>query len=513
LTTTGDDADLDGPGRHDAAAAEEHYLGNLLEYANRPGTDPAWFVAAVADLRAEHFQRPANREIFTAVCDLWNTDPALVTPGAVYVALEDRAKTARPPAAAAFGVGVGDLTRIREAATTPGMTGHFAAKIRSRHLEQERDRTLETMIGAPAWQQQELCARLGDVLAQLSGATATADAVADPVVDGEQFLYSDDPETPSVWGEKGGLSLWADGESLMLAGPPGTGKSTLAHLLVFARLGLVGEVLGYPVADDGGKVLYLAMDRPRQLRRAMRRLARPDFHHRAVLRGRLVVHRGPLPVDVTKPENARYLLDLATEHGATTVVVDSLKDVLPSASDEVGAGGYNAARQHCLAAGVEWLEIHHNRKAGGDNKEPDKLDDIYGNRQITAGAGSVLSLFGEAGDAVVRLKHLKSPGEGLLPMFVRLDTEAGTLEPYERVELPDLLARAGGQGVTPAAAAEALFNTRNPSKAQKEGVRTRLKRMVERGEAEECFNHVDHLTAYRLPEPPGPHLEAVPEAV
>jgi putative hemolysin len=45
------------------------------------------------------------------------------------------------------------------------------------------------------------------------------------------------------------------------------------------------------------------------------------------------------------------------------VVIDSLKDVLPDPSDEKRAGLYNRARQFCLAAGVEWIELHHNRKS------------------------------------------------------------------------------------------------------------------------------------------------------
>jgi hypothetical protein len=237
-------------------------------------------------------------------------------------------------------------------------------------------------------------------------------------MDGETFLRMAMVTSPPIWGSQAmDIHLWEPGESLMIVGPPGVGKSTLAHLLVWARLGLVDEVIDWTVEPSEAKVLYLAMDRPAQIGRAMSRLVRPEQW--LVLKDRLVVRMGPLPVDIT--QEITWIRDKAQELGADLVVIDSIKDVLPKASDEERAGLYNMARQACLSVGIDWMELHHNRKAGVGNKEPDTLEDVYGARWLTAGAGSVISLHGESGASVVSMKQLKTPAGEL-----RIHSPAGT---------------------------------------------------------------------------------------
>lgn len=275
------------------------------------------------------------------------------------------------------------------------------------------------------------------------------------IVDAEEFLYGDADDPEPLWGDADSTG-WAEGESLMVFGPPGVGKSTLAHLLMLGRLGLVSEVLGMPVRDDGGNVLYIAADRPKQIQRAMRRLATHDRRH--LLKGRLVVHYGPLPVEVTVDKN--WLADLAVEHGATTIVVDSVKDLCQDPSDGLLANGYNLARQEALARGVEWLELHHNRKGTDGNKVPNKLDDVYGNRWLTAGAGSVVCVWGEAGDRIVDLTQLKTPAGMILPTKVEIGFTAGTMTLAGRSDgAPthrDALRRGPADGMTVGAVAAAL---------------------------------------------------------
>lgn len=317
------------------------------------------------------------------------------------------------------------------------------------------------------------------VLQLLDEARQQAD---DESQDGWDFLASDDVDEPPIWGHEKGAALWSSGESLMIVGPPGAGKSTLAHLVVFARLGLLAEVVGHDVVDDGGKVLYLAMDRPKQIQRAMRRLVRPE--HETTLRTRLVVHRGPLPFSVTEGAGQTRIRDWARSIGATTVVVDSIKDVLPDASAEESAGNYNLARQSCLAAGIEWIELHHNRKANGTNKEPNTLEDVYGARWITAGAGSVISLWqDEPGSPLVSLRHIRAAGEKLFDTPMVLDPVAGTLEARATATLEDHLKQVGKHGTTVAAAAEAIHGLK-VKPGQVEAVRNKLKRMKDNGKVE-----------------------------
>ncbi|MEV4286445.1 AAA family ATPase [Nonomuraea bangladeshensis] len=298
---------------------------------------------------------------------------------------------------------------------------------------------------------------------------------------GGSWLCSETEELAPLWGTSE-TPLWMAEESLMFTGPPGVGKSTLTHMIVFGRMGIIPTVLGYPVTDDGGKVLYLAMDRPGQLRRAMRRLVTDPEKQRVILDERLVVWTGPLPVDITRQENRRFIVNWMKEIGATTVVIDSLKDIIPNASDEEKAGGYNRSRQEVLAEGFSWLEIHHNRKNGGavGTKPPDTLDDVYGSRWITAGAGSVMSLFGQSTDIVVRLSHLKAPGEPLTPMNVEIDRRSGLVTPYENVNAMSVLLRAGQNGVTANDLAQIIYETQKPTKSNVASARKMLDRLCER---------------------------------
>lgn len=316
-------------------------------------------------------------------------------------------------------------------------------------------------------------------------AEVIADTESAPVglIDGLSFLAPDEPDEPPLWGHEDVAALWSSGESLFIVGPPGAGKSTLAHLVVFGRLGLLPDVFGFPVTDDGRKVLYLAMDRPKQIQRAMRRLLRPE--HRDALTERLLFHKGPLPVSLTSSDEHRdYLRDLALKYGAGAIVVDSIKDVLPDASDEKSAGRYNSARQSALAAGVEWIELHHNRKANGTNKAPNTLEDVYGSRWLTAGAGSVISLWqDEPGSPVISLSHLRASGEKWRDTTLILDPEAGTLT-TEAQETLEEFARRNPKGFTVMQATAALHP--KGTKGKTESVRLKVKRLAAKGVLELC---------------------------
>lgn len=316
-------------------------------------------------------------------------------------------------------------------------------------------------------------ARASEYAKQVLAAERAANKASsvDRIVDGSDFLFGDDSTEATVWGSVD-TPIWASGESLMIFGPPGLGKSTLSHLLVFARLGLIPSVLNMPVHDDGGNVFYIAADRPKQIRRAMKRLALPE--HLDTLKKRLIVHRGPLPVDICQTKN--WLADEAERHGATTVVIDSIKDVCSKPSGDDEANGYNTARQELIARNIELIENHHNRKAGGDNRAPNTVDDVFGSRWLTGGAGSILCLWGQPGDTVAKFIHLRGPGELHLPMDVLLDKERGQITPYDHLDLDDLVRMAGINGITVQELAGRLNGTEEPSKSQIESVRTRLKR-------------------------------------
>ncbi|MGW1074975.1 DnaB-like helicase N-terminal domain-containing protein [Streptomyces sp. NPDC002537] len=159
------------------------------------------------------------------------------------------------------------------------------------------------------------------------------------LVDGWRFVTETGADKEPLWGTRE-KTAWASGESLMIVGAPGVGKTTLAHQVVLARIGLQGTVLDMPVAPSK-RVLYLAMDRPQQIAKAMVRRIGP--HDEAILRDRLVVWQGPLPTSLDREPD--LLADLAAAHQADTIVIDSLKDAVSTLVDDALAVAFNNARQ------------------------------------------------------------------------------------------------------------------------------------------------------------------------
>lgn len=292
---------------------------------------------------------------------------------------------------------------------------------------------------------------------------------------GGAFILDIPDAVPAVWG-KGESVLWAEGEALTICGAPGVGKTTLTGQVLRARL-IGGEVLGLPVQPTSSRVLYLAMDRPRQIARSLRRTL-GDLD-REVLDEKLRVWPGPPIADVAvHPETLLGLVQLA---GADTVIVDSIKDAaIGLSNDEVGAG-YNRARQICIAAGVEVLEQHHMVKKGDNGTKPKSLSDLYGSTWIASGAGSVVLLHGVAGDPIVELLHLKQPAEVVGPYKVLHDHEQGTSSIWHRVDLLATVRLTGVSGITAKAAASSLFQTETPSESDVEKARRKLVSLEQAG--------------------------------
>lgn len=297
------------------------------------------------------------------------------------------------------------------------------------------------------------------------------------MVGGGSFIFDAPESPPALWGE-GTEVLWSEGEPCMITGPTGVGKTTLGGQLVAGRLGLIDEVLGFPV-QPGERVLYLAMDRPSQIRRALRRLL--GKYNREQLENKLVAWQGPPPRDLAR--NPRLLLEMAKHAGADTVVIDSLKDAAVKLSDEETGQGINSAMQHCVANGVEVLVYHHQvkRGAGGVN-QPKSIEDVYGSAWITAGIGSAILLWGTPGDSVVELHHLKQPAEAVGPIKVIHDHEAGMSSVFEATDLYTLIQSAPH---TARQAAIAMYGDGNgdvsPSDIEK--ARRKLEKLVKDGHA------------------------------
>ena len=262
------------------------------------------------------------------------------------------------------------------------------------------------------------------------GQTGTIPVSADAVgvgnsrlIDGASFLFDEPDEIPAVWGS-GDQVLWAEGEGLMIAGQQGLGKTTLGQQLGLHRIGVRdGPFLGLPVALSNRPVLYLAMDRPRQAARSMRRMVSAD--DRDVLKSSVQFWKGPIPV--TLSESTSEFADWVQRAvpGVGLVVVDSVKDLATGISDDKVGAALNSAWQELIARGVELLLLHHERKAGQNSAREPRLDNVYGSTWLTSGLGSVIGLHGEPGDSSITLHHLKQPMEPVGPLSVRHDHAVG----------------------------------------------------------------------------------------
>ena len=173
---------------------------------------------------------------------------------------------------------------------------------------------------------------------------------------------------------------------------------------------------------------------------------------------------------------------MAIREGASVVIVDSLKDAavkLPD--DEVGALG-NRAVQTTLAAGVEVLVLHHQRK-GQQGDRPKAIDDVYGSTWITAGAGSVVLLWGSPGDAAVELVHLKQPLAAVGPLKIDHDKRTGADSLRSEFDLLRAL-RAAPRGLSAPEAARQWFEVDRPDDNQRRKAKRQLDGLVSRGLAQ-----------------------------
>lgn len=281
----------------------------------------------------------------------------------------------------------------------------------------------------------------------------------------------DVPETvESLWGE-GHQSVWAKGEPFLLVGPEGVGKTTIAEQGALALAGIGAQsLLGFPIHSEGRRVLYLACDRPAQAIRSFHRMV--SEKDRALLEDRLVIWRGPLPFDLAAEPTA--LLALARRFGCDVVFLDSLKDVAADLSKEETGQGLNRAFQHCVADGVDMCGLHHQRKAQAGGGKPRYLADVYGSRWITAGCGSVVMLWGDAGDLVVEFTHLKQPDETIGPLQVVHDHVRGVSTLLEKVDAYTLV-QGASNGITAVEISERLYGDAGANSIRK--VRRQLDRL------------------------------------
>lgn len=290
----------------------------------------------------------------------------------------------------------------------------------------------------------------------------------DLFVSGASFILDAPEGIPARWGIRDEV-IWARDESLIITGPPGVGKTSLWAQIVLSMIGVNGShVLGYPV-EPASKVLYLAADRPSQIARVFRRLVGEE--HRALLDARLVILRGPPDEDLGR--HPTRLRDLARQAQADVVIVDSLKDVTSGLTDDDIGAGINRAFQLVLTDNIDLGISHHQRKSGSLGSKPKNLEDVYGSAFITAGAGSVILLWGKPGDEIITFDHLKTPATQVGPFTIEHDHDAGTSMVQAGSDLLGILVLNGGCSIDQIA--RLMYATDTPTPAERKRVERMLK--------------------------------------
>lgn len=110
------------------------------------------------------------------------------------------------------------------------------------------------------------------------------------------------------------------------------------------------------------------------------------------------------------------------------------------------------------------LALHHTINRGANGAELNILADIYGCTWITSGTGSVISLWGEAGDPVVSLRHLKQPFAEVGPFHLLHDHTTGTTIVHHTADLVALAGATRG-GISALDAAKAIFESEKPTRS------------------------------------------------
>lgn len=283
--------------------------------------------------------------------------------------------------------------------------------------------TLETMRVANDMMKARAMRRQRDVLGGMAEPMSVLDFVA----------AGPDPVATCIWGvaRPDGVMAWAQNQGVIICGPPGTGKSTIALQVVLRYVGIRGgDVLGLPVRRTERPVVYLALDRADQIRQSIRRMVLSTADPEAVARLLMIDN---IPPNVDLREVSSWIAWLRVL-GAGAVVIDSAKDLGFDLNDSSEGQAFNFLVQATLRAGIQILVTHHSRKTPRGDKKPLTLNDMHGSQWVAAGAGSVLMLDGEAGPKPKKLVHVKPLTVPMPPLRLELDTATGEISHCEDTE-------------------------------------------------------------------------------
>jgi replicative DNA helicase len=92
--------------------------------------------------------------------------------------------------------------------------------------------------------------------------------------------------------------------------------------------------------------------------------------------------------------------------------------------------------------------------------------------------GSAVMLWGDPGDTIVELRHLKQPIDEIGPWNIRHDHAHGDSSIEKSTDLIEIVLRSGTQGLTAVAAASLVYETETPKRNEIERTRAKLDRLA-----------------------------------
>jgi len=193
---------------------------------------------------------------------------------------------------------------------------------------------------------------------------------------------------------------------VMLAGPPGVGKSTLA-LRIMQRMATGENFLRWKV-EQPRKIIFFSMEMPREELGSF--LQTMKMEDNDLMRENFLIIPIGMPLKLSNIKVKEAILKKMEEHEPDGVIFDSfgtaMSDDMTSDKNVLELFSFIRTYINGQYGAFAWF-IHHPRKAQVGNKKPNTLDDLYGNQYIGAQITSGLLLWKGAGQNVLEVSCLK----------------------------------------------------------------------------------------------------------
>lgn len=195
----------------------------------------------------------------------------------------------------------------------------------------------------------------------------------------------------------------------LVVSPPNVGKTQfLSQMGIHQALGK--DFVGYKFNKPRKGIMFsLEMGRTGYHRLSLS-LVKDHVDSLATLETNYIVVPLGEPMPLVSNANANNFFEkLIVEYMPDWISIDSLqKTIADKLDDEAVRALFNYLSSLRQKYGLYVWMIHHTRKAQGDNKKPNTLEDVYGSRWITSEPDTVLSLWDYPDKQLIEVSELKN---------------------------------------------------------------------------------------------------------